>query len=400
MSEMRYMEMRLITSLRGRFGNATAKLLPITAILILAIIAFPLGCGKKTEEVIKIGVILPLSGGLANFGETVQYGIEIAVSEYTRDHPTPKVELAFEDSQGDPSTAVSAFRKLTTVDEVKIVIGDLTSSATLAMAPIAQDQQVLLVSPTASVPALSKAGPYFYRVWTSDDFDGKVAAQYCKNELNYEKAAIAYINNDYGVGLKDVFAEVFSGIGGEVLLSESFETDESDFRSLLTKIKSVEPQVVYVPGHPKEIGLFLRQAKELGVKAQFVSNVAAEDREFLDVAGDASSGLYFTAPAFDIGSDDPKIVTFIEAFKTKYEFDPDIHAVKGHDAAMVILEAVSKGARTNDEIRQYLDTTSSFAGVAGAFHFDAKGDVVAAASIKQYQPDGSIEILEVVEPKL
>lgn len=387
----------------GHEGKALSRPLIITLILsaffMLSMLAILSGCGKEEAEEIKIGVILPLTGGLANFGETVLNGIQLAVDEFEEKLAPRSILLVTEDSQGEPSKAVSAFNRLHHVEGVEFIIGDLTSSATLAMAPLALKDQVLLISPTASNPALSQAGPYFYRVWPSDDFDGKIAASYATHDLELSTAAIVYVNNDYGLGLKSVFEATFESLGGEVLLTEAYQDKETDFRSILTKIKETSAQLVYLPGHPQENGTFLRQAKEIGVTAVIFSNVAAEDREFLEAAGDAAAGLYFTAPSFDIKSEREDIRGFVNVFSTRFGYSPDVHAVKGHDAVSVLLAAFQNGMTSVGDVRHYLDTVTIFHSLSGDLSFDQNGDVITSAFIKKYDDTGSIVVLREVLPK-
>lgn len=371
----------------------------LMVILGLVISLGMLGCGNKPKE-IKIGVIQPLTGDLANFGKTVVNGIQMAVDDFSKEYPEIKINLRIEDSQSKPAVAVSALNKLLDIDGVRIVIGTLTSSGTLAMAPIAQEKKVILMSPTASNPALSKAGPYFYRVWTSDDFDGRVAAQYCYTKLQLKRAGVIYLNNDYGLGLKNIFENTFKELGGDVIIVDYYEEQERDFRTIISKLKTENLDVIYLPGHPYGIGTILKQARELGINTTYFSNVAAEDKEFLTVAGNTAAGLYFTAPAFDISSDDPKTKKFIHDYRTRFNDEPDVHAVKGYDAASTLLSGIGHGFLTPDQLKSYIDSKEAFSGISGDFSFDENGDVVTAVSVKRYREDESIEILEFFEPTI
>lgn len=350
------------------------------------------------DKEVRIGVVLPLTGELGNFGKTVLNGVEMAVDDFRKTDPDVKITIITEDSQGKPATAVSALQKLSNVDGVRIVIGSLTSSATLAMAPVANRTKILLVSPTASNPALSKAGPYFYRVWTSDLFDGSVAAEYARKDLKLARIGVIYLNNDYGVGLKDVFTNSFTGLGGAVPFTEGYMDDQADFRDVLTKAGQAHLDGLYLPGHPADIGRILKQGKELGFSATMLSCVAAEDQEFLGIAGSAASGLYFTAPAFDISSSRSEVKAFVDSYQTRYGSMPDTHAVHGYDAAAVVLSGIAKGLRSPEELLEYLDTIESYVGLSGEFRFDNNGDVVTGVAVKRYGKSGQVTIIRIVAP--
>lgn len=375
----------------------------VTIILIICLLGistwfFSSKKDQTTTKEFRIGVVLPLTGDLANFGKTVLNGVKLRVVDFANENPNIVVRVIAEDSQAKPAVAVSAYQKLIDADGVSVVIGALTSSATLAMAPIAQQRKVLLISPTASNPKLSSAGPYFFRVWPSDSFDGRVAAEYCFSKLGFRKTGIIHLNNDYALGLKNVFADTFTRIGGEVVFTDSYLENTTDFRTLLTKASQMDLDVLYLPGHPQGIGTILKQARELDVNTTFFSNVAAEDKEFLAIAGNAADGLYFTAPAFNIEEGGSEVRRFVDQYKSRFDETPDVHAVKGYEAATVLLEGVLVGMQTSEDLKQFLHGKNLFHGLSGDFKFDANGDIITSMSVKQYQKDGSISVLKQINP--
>ena len=375
----------------------------VTIVLIICLLGisawfFSSKKDQTTTNEFRIGVVLPLTGDLANFGKTVLNGVKLRVEDFANENPNIVVRVIAEDSQAKPAVAVSAFQKLIDADGVSVVIGALTSSATLAMAPIAQQRKVLLISPTASNPKLSNAGPYFFRVWPSDSFDGRVAAEYSFSKLGIRKAGIIYLNNDYALGLKNVFADTFTRIGGEIVFTDSYLENTTDFRTLITKASQMNLDVLYLPGHPQGIGTILKQAWELDVNTTFFSNVAAEDKEFLAIAGNAADGLYFTAPAFNMDEGGSEVRRFVDQYKSRFEETPDVHAVKGYEAATVLLEGVRVGMQTSEELKKTLHEKNLFHGLSGDFKFDVNGDVITAMSVKQYQKNGAIIILQKINP--
>ena len=374
------------------------KIFSKSLILIVISVVSLIGCSKK-ENILKIGIIQPITGELANFGQTVINGIQLAVAENEDSLSQGKIKLIIEDSKGEPTQAVNAFNKLINVDKVDFVIGSLTSGATLAISPISQENKKLLISPTASNPKLSEAGRYFFRVWPSDNYDGEVAAKYCIEELDAMKASIVYINNDYGVGLKDVFTSTFNSLGGQVVSVDSYLPDNLNFRTLITKIKTENVDLVYIPGHPLGIASFLKQSKELGLVALFFSNVSAEDKEFIADAREAAVGLFFVTPAFDLNSNRQEVSNFVNSYRKAYNGEsPDIHAVKGYEAMFVLIQGFKEGKKTPDEMVNFL-LSNSFNTISGLLEFNESGDVITDMAIKKYDENLKVDILNLVREK-
>jgi branched-chain amino acid transport system substrate-binding protein len=354
-------------------------------------------CSQGKQKSIKIGVILPLSGELASYGQKILNGIKLAVDDFNNNNSL-QVELIVEDDKGENNLTVSAFHKLTNINKVKFVIGTLTSGGTLAIAPLAQKNHIFLISPSASNPKLSEVGSYFYRVWASDNLDGLVSAEYCYNTLKLRKMAISYQNNDYCLGLKMIFEEKFESLGGDIIATAGYNEGENDFKTLIVKLKSNNCDGVYLPGHPIGISSFLKQSKELGFSKTFFANVAAEDKDFVRIAGNSSDGLYYTAPAFDINAESEIVSSFVFNYKSKYHEEPDIFGVKGYESVDVILKAFSHGYLSSSEVCRFIDSTRTFYSIEGNLVFDSNGDVLTAVSIKQYNNSKS-QIIKTIHPK-
>ena len=367
----------------------------VIAVIAIGVLVYLNYAGKKQEDnIIKVGVILPLTGELANFGNTVLDGINLKLSEIQ--NPKYSIELIVEDSKGQPNLSVNCFNKLVDVDKVNCIIGDLTSGATLAIAPESNKKQVILISPTASTPALTNISPFFYRVYPSDLSDAKIASHYCYYDFEAQNASIVYLNNDYSIGLKDEFSNSFTTFGGIINNIISYESNTKDFKTAISKLKTKNDDVIYIIGHPLGIANFLKQSKELQFTKHFFSNVAAEDREFLVTAGESANNLYFTAPAFNVNSEDENIQYFINHFKNTYSYMPDIHAVKGYDIMSILTDCFENDYISSSEIKQYIDNTQLFNGISGRYKF-VNGDIEEPVAIKKYN-NTNIEIVKIIKP--
>lgn len=353
--------------------------------LILGLVASlgMLSCAKKEPEVIKIGVLLPTTGEAAPYGESMKKGIELAMDEVNKSDGIrgKKVVLVYEDSQADPGTAVAGFQKLVTIDKVPAVIGGAASSVTLAIAPIAESNKVVFLSPASSAPAITDAGDFIFRNVTSDVFDGMVMARYAFEELKLRKFGILYINNDFGVGLRRSFRAEILRLGGELVVEEAFDQGGTDFRTQISKLVALRPEAVFFVAY-KEAGRILRQAKELGLKMTFLSVGIFEDVKVFELAGDAANGVYYTFRSYDSQSQDVRTKTFMNSFKAKFGTEPDLYAVYSYDAAKILIFSMGNSNLTGPGIKEALYAVRNFPGVTGDITFDSNGDVFLPMGVK------------------
>lgn len=361
-----------------RINHKSSVFLSIISILITLLLIFSLGCVKKEAKEIKIGAILPLSGDGAKYGEEAKNGIDMATERINAKGGINgnKIRIIYEDDLGTATGAINGFDKLVNSEKVPIVIGPMYSSTALAVAPRAEEKKIVLFSPSASTPDLTKAGDYIFRNWPSDIFEGGEMAKFAYQKLGLHKIAILTVNLDYGIGLTKVFKTEFIKLGGEIVSEDKYEQGETDFRTQLTKIKAKKPEAIYLPGYYTEIGLILKQAKELGVKVQFLSCVGFDNPKALEIAGNAAEGVIFARPAYDPESKDPKIANFVKNFKDKYGIAPGTYAAHAYDALKIVAEAITKGGYNADSIKTALYSIKDFQGVTGKTSFDINGDVI------------------------
>ncbi|MBN1460253.1 MAG: ABC transporter substrate-binding protein [Armatimonadetes bacterium] len=328
---------------------------------------------------IVIGSILPLTGDGAAYGIEIKNGIDLAVEQTNAQGGIggTKLRVIYEDSQGDAKNAVSAFRKLTSQHKVPVVIGDSFSGPTLAIAPIAQREKVVLFSPTASSPKLSSAGPYFFRNWPSDTAEASVVAELAIQKLGKKRCAVLYSNSEYGIGLRDVFIRRVQELGGEIIRQEAFREKDTDFRTQLQNIKSVNPDALYMTGYYQEFAQILKQAKELGLQTQFLSCGTFHEPQVISLSGGAAEGVIFVQPYYDPHSDAQHVREFVNRFEAKFGIAPGLYAAHGYDAAEIVAKAIEGAASfTGSALADELHQTKDYLGVTGPTTFTAQGDVV------------------------
>ncbi|PJC28489.1 hypothetical protein CO053_04400 [Candidatus Shapirobacteria bacterium CG_4_9_14_0_2_um_filter_40_11] len=354
----------------------------IVVLVALAILLFITQTKKEPQE-IKIGAILPLTGDAALYGESIKKGIDLGVMQINEAGGIQgkKISILYEDSRALPADGVSAIRKLIDIHKVPVIIGDAVSSVTLAIAPIAEKNKVVLFSPLSSAPAITNAGDFIFRNVPSDLFQGKVAAYFSVKDQAWHSLAILYINNDYGVGLRDTFSNVVEALGGKIVASEAYEQGSADFRTQLSKIKEANPQAVFVVGY-REAAQILIQAKEIGLKAKILGTGLFEDPGIIKVTKDAAEEVFYTIPQYTSDSPEPKVREFVKAFKEKHGSEPDIIAAYGYESMNVLHYALAKSKLTSDSIKEELYKIKDFEGVTGKISFDENGDIIQPMGVK------------------
>ena len=351
--------------------------------------------GRENDEV-TVGAILPLTGDAGSYGVGLKRGMDLALDAINLNDGIKGRDLiiAYEDSQADPAKAVSAFNKLRSVDGVPMVLGAMFSAGTLAIAPIAERSKTVLLSPTASAVELTDAGDYIFRIYPSDTYDGIYLAKYARDKLKAKKIAIVFMQTASISAIVDVFRENFEAAGGQVVVAEAYNEGDVDFRSQLTKAKTLQPDVIFIPGYLKEMANLLRQAKELGVEGPFLSISTFFDPKLIELAGNAAEGVGFSAPAFDPESNLPVIKKFVEAFRSKYGQEPDILAAYGYDVVNIAAKALQLAEDDlPGSIKSALYSIQGFPGVTGETSFDENGDVKKQLRI-MYVKDGQFKAVE------
>jgi branched-chain amino acid transport system substrate-binding protein len=335
------------------------------------------GCSSnKNNNDFKIGIILPLTGEMAKYGKTISTASKMAVDEINSTSNGPKIKLVFEDDRIEPSLGVAAANKLINIDKVDVIIGPYASSVALAVAPIAEKNKIVMLSPGASSPKLTKSGEYIFRNCVSDVYEGSEMAKFVFNTLKLKKLAILNINNDFGNGLKKVFEENFVKLGGEILVSETYEQNNTDFRTQLLKIKSKKPQAIYLIGYEEMVRIF-KQSKEIKYTPQWLATTMLNDQSLIDKIGfGMANGTVFASWKYSPNSKDPKILNFVKQFNSeiKGKLEPDVFAANTYDAIYIIY-SVFTSVKSKEDLKNGILNIKEFDGITGKTSFDENGDV-------------------------
>ena len=268
--------------------------------------------------------------------------------------------------------------KLISVNHVRVIVGAVASSVTLAIAPIAERGRVVLISPASSSPKITSAGDYIFRNYPSDELKGELVASFAIKR-GLITAGVLTINNDYGTGLNKVFTEAYIKYGGKIAINQNYQEGTKDFRTILAKVKQQLPQCVFVVGYSRELGTLIKQARELGITSQFLSTVNFYDSQSITTGGNAVEGVIFSSPVFDSKSVEPNVQEFVVAFKGRFNKEPDVWSAHGYDALLLVAEAMRTKGFTSQKIRDGLYAIKGFSGVAGKTTLDSNGDAIKEA---------------------
>ena len=358
------------------------------------------GHGAHADETIKIGEVNPITGAIGRYGTTCHQGIQLAIDQANSSGGVlgKKVVLLTEDNQSQAGQTSTIVRKFVTQDKVVAIIGDLTSSATLEGGPIAQAAKIPMVTPLATNPKVTEIGDYIFRVCFIDEFQGRVMARFALEKLKAKKAALLTdTKQDYSVGLSGFFKDTFVNGAGSVVREQSYSSGDTDFRAQLTSIKAAGPEVVFVPGYYPEVGIILKQARQLGITVPFIGCEAWDSPTLLQVAGKAADGCYFSNQ-FSAGDPNPAVQEFARVYREKLGNLPDNFAALGYDAANVVLDAIKRADSTSPSaIRDAIAQTKDFAGVSGEITIDTQRNASKPAVILAIK-DQQVQYFEKINP--
>jgi branched-chain amino acid transport system substrate-binding protein len=351
-------------------------------------------------DTLLLGVATSLTGGQATFGVSTRNGIQMAIKQANDAGGVKgkKLEVRVYDNQGKPEEAAQAVTRLINQDKVTIILGDVASSNSLAMAEKAQAAGVPMITPSSTNPAVTEKGDFIFRVCFIDPFQGFVMAKFARENLKLSKVAVLQDNKSaYSIGLTDVFTRKFTEMGGKVTGVESYSQGDTDYRAQLTSIKRTQPEAIYVPGYYSEVGVIARQARELGLKVPLLGGDGWDSEKLYELGGSAIQGSYFSNH-YSPDNPDPRIQKFVSDYKAANGGVPDALAALAYDAANVAVDALKRAPDTSGKaIRDALAETKGFPGIAGAITLDEKRNAVKPAVVLKVG-DGKSEYVTTVNP--
>jgi branched-chain amino acid transport system substrate-binding protein len=341
--------------------------------------------GSKDGDMINIGGLAPLTGDVSLYGINVNNGVKIAVEEINAAGGVlgKQINYIVYDEKGDATEAVNAYNKLVNNDKIVALIGDVTSTPTLAVAQQAVLDNMPMITASGTAADITAVGPNVFRACFIDPFQGELMASYAANRLGAKKAAILYdTSSDYSVGLKDSFVAEAGRIGLEIVANEGYASGDIDFKTQLTKIVSAGADVLFLPEYYEAVALIAPQAREVGFAGALLGADGWDSVvESID-AGNLYSieGSYFCAHA-SLKSTDEAFVAFVEKYQKKYGQMPNMFAALGYDAAMIMFDAIERAGSTDSAAIIEALKAIDYTGITGHVTFDENRNPVKSAAI-------------------
>ena len=346
------------------------RIVPFLAILVGLLVS-----SSVRGQAIVIGEYGSLTGGTATFGISTDEGLQLALDQINAKGGVlgRPIKVVVEDDESRPEEAVTVVQKLINQNEVVAVIGEVASTRSLAAAPVCQKAHIPMLSPSSTNPKVTQVGSYIFRACFIDPFQGAAMANFASNKLGMKKLAILYdVKNDYSVGLRQFFIDTITKNGGQIVADESYGEGDFDFKAQLTKIRTANPDGIYVPGYYTEVGLICRQARELGITVPLMGGDGWDSDKTFEIGRDAVNGCYFTNH-YSPDEDRPEVKAFVSAYRAKYNGKtPDAMAILGYDSMDLMADAIRRACSTKGKaIRDALASTRDFPAASGTITIDA-----------------------------
>ncbi|WDF82832.1 ABC transporter substrate-binding protein [Lacticaseibacillus pabuli] len=377
----------------------------LAAMVMMAGCSTAAGNAKKgntaSGSTMKVGVNMELSGAAAGYGEQMKQGIELAISEINKDGGVKvggkkyKMQAVYRDNKTTTSGSASVAAQLVNNDKVSAIVGPATTNDATASIPNITKAAVAQVSPSATDPdyTLDKNGkvqPYVFRSCFENNFQGGTAARFANDTLKSKKVAVIADNStDYGTGLAKAFKKEYNG---KVVSTQYFQEGDKDFNAILTSIKNKGFDAIYAPGYYSEIGLIVKQARQMGIKTPIIGSDGMADPKLAKIAGDSNATkVYYTTPFSTMtAATDKTVKNFMDNFKSKFHQDAPTFSALAYDSVYMVKTAAQQEKSTNSaDIAKGLAKIKGMKGATGTMTVD-----------KQHNPKKPIAIEQMTNGKV
>jgi len=357
-----------------------AVLLGVCAVLLVSSLAFG-------AETIKMGLLVPLTGPAAADGTSALYSVQIALDQVNKDGGVlgKQIELVYYDDRADAKEAVALAYKLIEQDKIAAFVAGSYSLPTRAVAPIFQEEQIPLVAAYAIHPDVTTAGDFCFRNGFLGFVEGKAAGFASHKLLGAKTVALLTSDNDFGRTLVTGFKEYVDKYAPDlkIVSEQAYPFSEKDYKPYLSKIKELNPDVIFASGYYFQTGPLLRQARELGIESKILGEEGADSPKLVEIAGEAAEGFYIVTN-FDRDDPRPVVQNFLKEFRGRHKFEPDMVGASAYDAFMIIVNAMETAGTTDGKpVRDAIAATVGYDGLTGVMGgFDEIGEVVKPVQVQ------------------
>ncbi|NOR51947.1 MAG: high-affinity branched-chain amino acid ABC transporter substrate-binding protein [Gammaproteobacteria bacterium] len=351
------------------------RITKLSVALIGMAIATLTGCSSQETDSIKVAIVGPVTGPVAQYGDMQMIGAKMAVEQINAAGGIngQKLEAVVIDDVCEPKQAVAAANKVVN-QGIKYVVGHLCSGSTQPASDIYEDEGILMITPASTSPAITDRGfKMIFRTIGLDSQQGPVAGRYIANNMKPVNMAVIHDKQQYGQGIAGEVKKTVESMGIDVVLFEGVNKDQKDFSALITKMKSANVDFVYYGGYHPELGLILRQSREQGFTSRFMGPEGVGNKDISTIAGEASEGLLVTLP-----SDFSKVAAnagLVKAFEAKGEDSSGPFVMPAYAAVQIIADSIkATGSKDPRKLAEYM-RSSSFDTPIGKVAYKANGDL-------------------------
>jgi branched-chain amino acid transport system substrate-binding protein len=349
-----------------RVGSVTYLVLGLTGLLS--------GCGSDPI----VGVILPATGAASSYGESIESGVRLALSDAREHDEVPKgFEVVWADTGSDPARAVAELRKMVEERDVKMVIGGATSAEAIAMLPVLDELEIVCLSPSASAPGLAQRSRMFFRIYPSDELEGHTAGNFLYERLGQQSAIIFTGDTEYTRGIKPEFLKQYRDSLGGVVVADIALNDQGWQQEAAAVLARGDAGAAYIVGYAEEILEVVRFLRKAGFAGRIVTTSAFYSGQVIREAGAAAEGVLFPLPPFDRTSEKEPVLGFVNRYMDTYQRAPDVFAAHGYDAMRIAIRVMNLAhpPETMEIQRAFNVGVTEYMGVTGPILFDDYGDV-------------------------
>jgi len=373
------------------------KLAVVIIAIGICVSALFIACSGGKGE-LKIGAILPLTGDISNYGELIKSGMDLAVEEINADDGVDgdTLKIVYKDSQGKPEVATDVMIELTEKERVPLIIGGVSSTVSLTLAPIADDKQVVLLSPASSSPKLSGYKDYFFRIYPSDTLEGYSMAnrilnyQQKGNKKYFQNVVVVASQTDYAEGIKIEFVKEFRRRGGNTEEVINYDPLKPEFEKVVSRVLTHmrdEAGAIFIAGYYEDIANFLLTLKKnprfdpqahkiFSCSAVYTPEFKKKAAEYFVPKDLDKYGLVFPVIChITPDSPDEDVAMFARRFYKKYGYYPESYAAHGYDAVKLVADVIERRGSMPRDIQFGLSIVKNWMGVAGKVTIDDNHDV-------------------------
>lgn len=360
------------------------------------------GGGQGAADEIRVGANFEMTGNVANYGNASLEGLKLAIKEANDAGGVngKKINLITVDNKSEASESVNAAMKLISDDGVKVIVGPAVTANVIAESQVATDNKIPVLAPDATSPAVTvengQVKEFIFRSCFIDPQQGDVMAKFAIDNLK-AKTAVIYVDNssDYSKSLGEVFKEKFTAAGGQILMQEAFLQKDQDFKATLTKLKTANADVIFVPAYYEEVGKIVKQAREMGITSPILGTDGWDDVKVADIAGTAALNNTFFSTHYS--DKDESVKAFVENFEKEYKHKPNVFGALGYDAGKMLVDAI-KRAGSDDPVKicQALAATKDLQVGTGTITMDKNHNPIKQAVILENKDGDRVMVAKIM----